>query len=79
MTPEGIIKNFIEARLDACDDIDMLNAKLKAIEAIKAYAREMCDKQKEIILSDKSGRILMRTTVMNISKVQIVPYPKELQ
>ena len=77
MTPEEIVNEF--ATTIVISPPMALRAKAKAIEAIKQYARKMCDKQKEIILSDKSGRILMRTTVMNISKVQIVPYPKELQ
>jgi hypothetical protein len=78
MTPEEIIAFYETSKAHATDNEDIETSKLQAIEAIKAYARQMCDKQKEIILSDKTGRILMKTTVMNISRIQIVPYPKEL-
>ena len=77
MTPEGIIKNFIEARLDACDDIDMLNAKLKAIEAIKAYAREMCDKQKQECVTEWVNSAKDRND--ELRAITQAPYPKELQ
>lgn len=78
MTPEGIIKNFIEARLDACDDIDMLNAKLKAIEAIKQYAREMCDKQK-MWCNIEYCKVPNTDITENSVAISYAPYPKELQ
>jgi hypothetical protein len=76
MTPEEIILNFIQARLDAKDDLQMYEAKLFAIEAIKAYAREMCDKQKEEC-EFKALRIIPKADVC-LAGIRTALYPKEL-
>lgn len=46
MTPEEIVKLIISEIVPDYVDYHYENTEQIAIEAIKAYAREMCDKQK---------------------------------
>lgn len=69
MTPEEIVKQF--ATTIVISPPRAIKAKIDAIEAIKQYAREMCDKQKTICSLDAE-----RSDWNNIANA---PYPEELQ
>jgi len=67
MTPKEIIEIF-ESKLTE-------DSKRQAIEAINQYAREMCDKQKELCaaeLGNETGSYKHEGLIEN------APYPKEL-
>lgn len=72
MTPEEILNEF--ASKSAISLPMALSAKAKAIEAIKQYAREMCDKQKV-----KCGIRIYNETANDAHKIIIenVSYPIE--
>ena len=74
MTPEEIIKLVISEMGTEDEQFYYENVGQKAIEAIKAYAREMCDKQKmecvELMPDHLHG--------MEVYEVLNAPYPKEL-
>jgi hypothetical protein len=76
MTPEEIVKEFANAIV--ISPPMALRAKSKAIEAIKAYAREMCDKQKLECISNLS-ETSEDFSVQDLMVVTGAPYPKELQ
>jgi hypothetical protein len=86
MTPEEIVKDFIDKMALLEDDNDigtMVKAKDQAIEAIKHYAKQMCDKQRyncnenlEVETIDSHGQ---DTCYVNSDSVLNAPYPSELQ
>lgn len=74
MTPEEIIKELLIELNEFDESIGCKYSINKYSDKIKAYAREMCDKQKGICH-------LEHVDIMNsdISNVETAPYPKELQ
>ena len=78
MTPEEIIK-----QLKRYNIYDVQGANDKAIEAIKQYAREMCDKQKEICDDNLEVETIdshgQDCCFVNSESIINAPYPKELQ
>ena len=78
MTPEEILSQYLESRNEDSSFNGCIKAKTQAIEAIKQYAKQMCDKQKKNCISELhqnskhfSGQDVITITTTN--------YPKELQ
>ena len=70
MTPDEILQDFLADRSEAKNATERGVAYDNTIEAIKAYAREMCDKQR----AECYKGALIHTLAVNTA-----PYPKELQ
>lgn len=68
MTAEEVLNSIVNNVVSEDD------AKV-AIETIKAYAREMCDKQKEECVENMSDTL----PIFAYREVKDTPYPKELQ
>ena len=75
MTPEEIVNAF--ATKIVISPPQALAAKNQAIEAIKQYAKDMCNKQK-----DNCGSLCVQKadyTLTDIGAIASAPYPSELQ
>jgi len=62
MTPEEIVNNIVNNVVSEDDTIS-------AIEAIKQYAKDMCDKQR---------RLCYLSGMIDVLEIKTAPYPKEL-
>jgi hypothetical protein len=84
MTPEEIVKLVI-SEMDITDYHQFYYEKVegKAIEAIKHYAKQMCDKQRYICNENLEVETIDRhgqdTCYVNSDSVLNAPYPSELQ
>lgn len=73
MTPEEILAFYETAKAHATDNKDLKISRQQAIEAIKAYAREMLSKQRA------NMRLYACTNGRNYKDaIENAPYPKEL-
>lgn len=73
MTPELIFDELMK-ELELFDNSkEYLATKHKYTEHMKQYAREMCDKQKDVIMEKTE------IGLSNMLKIRAAPYPKELQ
>jgi hypothetical protein len=81
MTPEKIIMDFIDKMALLEDDKDigtMVKSKNEAIQAIKQYAKQMCDKQK-MQCQINWAKVPNNDEISNGLAIYNAPYPKELQ
>jgi hypothetical protein len=74
MTPEEILNAF--ATKIVISPPQALAAKNQAIEAIKQYAKQMCDKQKRKCLNAYGN---VKGEQAEFNAINTAPYPSELQ
>jgi hypothetical protein len=82
MTPEEIVTDLLVYGIRDYQPDTLSNKKEQAIEAIKQYAKDMCDKQRyncnenvEVETIDSHGQ---DTCYVNSDSVLNAPYPSEL-
>jgi hypothetical protein len=78
MTPEEIVTDLLVYGIRDYQPDTLSDKKEKAIEAIKQYAKQMCDKQK-MQCQINWAKVPNNDEISNGLAIYNAPYPKELQ